>query len=115
MTKPSRVVIEDGGLKAIYSDDLLPYIERIQAEFGLPEGHLSINRATRIEPDPERKAGGNWLVDLTPMGGPICYTDENDHPFVRRQDAIDFELRWLNANWLNQGGAQDARTVTEEE
>ena len=108
-----EIVIEDGELRAIYSDDLLPYIESVRAEFGLSPEDIQINRATRVEPDPTHKAGGNWLVDLTPVGGPVFYLDEDDRPFIKRQDAIDFELRWLTAHWLLRE-EQDASSVKEE-
>lgn len=109
-----KIAVEDGVLKAIYSDELLPYIERIQAEFGLPADSLEIRRATRVEPDPDRTRGGNWLVDLTPVGGPVCYDDEKGNPFIKRQEAIDFELRWLDAHWLSRR-LQDVSAVTQEE
>lgn len=99
----SKVVIcrKTGRLKAIYSDDLIAYIDSLRAEFGLPQEAVTIRRATNVEPDPERKEGGNWFVDLTPMGGPLVYVDEASCPFILRKAALDFERRWLDKNWLS--------------
>lgn len=99
-----KLVICRGGIRAIYSDDLLPYVERLRTKYGL---QVVIERATRVEPDPH--GPGNWEVDLRPAGGPVCREDEEGRPFLRRQAAIDFELRWLEANWLGTPAAEGER------
>lgn len=76
----------NGGVKCIYSDDLADYI----AETG-----GKIKRASSVEPDPN---GGGWLVDLTPVGG-----KSNIGPFRLREDALKYEVDWLERNWLNNG------------
>ena len=48
-------------------------------------GHLSIRRASHVEPDAE----GRWWADLTPVGGSKL------GPFDVRSQALDAELRWL--------------------
>ena len=54
-------------------------------------GHLSVRRASFVEPD----IWGNWFTDLSPVRGPRL------GPFVRRSEALDAETRWLEDNWLN--------------
>lgn len=92
-----------GAIRALYDDRLLPYIERLKAELGLPDSAVQITRATHVEPDPERVNGGNWFIDLAPSGGPLVHCDEEGHPFVQRQAALDFERRWLMQHWLREG------------
>ena len=111
MPQRRRIVIENGRITAIYADGLVPYIERIQAQFRLSQEQTTLRRASHVEPDNEHRHGGNWLVDLTPVGGDVVYEDEQGEPFVTRQAAIDFELRWLD-HWLKE--QQDAGTITEE-
>ena len=51
-------------------------------------GKVQIARASHVEPD----AAGNWLADLSPVGGPVL------SPFVLRSDALAAERDWLNRN-----------------
>jgi len=53
-------------------------------------GSLAISRASHVEPD----ATGNWLADLSPVGGPML------GPYELRSDALAAELRWLEEHWL---------------
>jgi hypothetical protein len=53
-------------------------------------GSLNIARASHVEPD----AHGQWLVDLSPLGGPTL------GPFEKRSLALVAELRWLDMHWL---------------
>jgi hypothetical protein len=53
-------------------------------------GELSIRRASQIEPD----AQGQWLADLSPVGGPVL------GPFGFRSEALLAEEAWLEAQWL---------------
>lgn len=73
------VIRPDGDAVAIYDEtlDLRPL------------GHLSIQRASRLEPDPE----GNWTADLSPVGGPTL------GPFRFRSSALQAEICWLTG-WL---------------
>jgi hypothetical protein len=53
-------------------------------------GHIAIQRASHVEPDPD----GHWLADLSPVDGPVL------GPFARRSKALDAERRWLQDHWL---------------
>ena len=72
---------EDGGARCIYSDDLADYF----AETG-----ATIRRASSVEP-----CEGGWNVDLSPVGGP-----SNIGPFKLREDALKYEVEWLEEHWL---------------
>ena len=52
-------------------------------------GHLSIRRASYVEPD----ATGHWWTDLLPVGGPKL------GPFQKRTQALEAEYIWLQ-RWL---------------
>ncbi len=116
MRETIRICKKTGRMRAIYSDGLIRYIERIRAEFGLPPEAVRITRATHVEPDPLRQKGGNWSVDLSPVGGPLVFMDEENRPFITRVSALEFELRWLVQNWLhaNRKESQNARTIPQE-
>ena len=53
-------------------------------------GRTEIRRASHVEPD----AGGQWLSDLSAVGGPVL------GPFSLRSAALAAELYWLEQNWL---------------
>jgi hypothetical protein len=53
-------------------------------------GRLSIRRASSVEPD----AGGRWLADLAPAGGPVL------GPYARRSEALAAERAWLEQHRL---------------
>jgi hypothetical protein len=55
-------------------------------------GSLKIRRGSHVEPD----KGGQWLCDLSPVGGPIL------GPFAQRSEALEAEQRWLGEYWLVQ-------------
>ena len=81
MSQEVQLVIRaDGLIRCVYGEqlDLMSL------------GLLSIARASHVEPDPL----GNWLADLSPVGGPLL------GPFERRSEALSAELKWLNAYWL---------------
>jgi len=81
---PLHIVIEtDGTLRAIYSDALAPVLALCSEK--------TIARASHVEPN----ADGKWEANLAPVGGPIL------GPFDRRQDALDAEVAWLEAHYLN--------------
>jgi hypothetical protein len=56
-------------------------------------GRLSITRASTVEPD----AGGSWLADLSPAGGPVF------GPYPRRSEALAAERAWLEQHRLVPG------------
>ncbi len=53
-------------------------------------GTATMRRASHVEPDRR----GTWLVDLSPLSGPVL------GPFPRRSQALAAEQAWLEANWL---------------
>ena len=69
---------------AIYDDDLVKLFE------GMP---MKIKRASHVEPI-EIDGTVKWQADMGPVGGPIL------SPFNTRQEALDAEHRWLEANVL---------------
>ena len=70
----------NGPAMCIYSD-ALPLSEI---------GKLKISRASHVEPN----ASGQWLADLSPVGGPKL------GPFELRSVAISAEVDWLREHWL---------------
>ena len=116
MSETIRICKRTGRVRAIYSDGLIRYIDRIRAEFGLPLEAVRITRASHVEPDPLRQEGGNWSVDLSPVGGPLVFMDEQNRPFITRESALAFEKRWLIRNWLqvNRKESQDVSAFPQE-
>ena len=49
-------------------------------------GQVRIKRASNVEPNEQ----GEWIADLSPVFGPTL------GPFVKRTDAIEAEVTWLN-------------------
>jgi hypothetical protein len=75
------VINANGSARCVYAEDLdLTAL-----------GPLSITRASHVEPD----CCGQWLADLSPVGGPIL------GPFSKRGQALNAEQAWLSANWLS--------------
>ena len=54
-------------------------------------GRLAISRGSYVEPD----AAGQWLVDLSPVQGPML------GPFAQRSAALESEADWLEQHWLS--------------
>ncbi len=80
-----QLIIEASGkVRAIYSE-AIPL-----ATLGSP----SITRASHVEPNPD----GCWSADLSPVGGPIL------GPYPSRSVALDGEVAWLEAHWLDLTG-----------
>jgi hypothetical protein len=76
-----QLLIEPGGrVRCLYGEEI--DLSRL--------GRLSIERASRVEPD----AAGAWWADLSPVDGPVL------GPFPQRSDALREEVAWLLANWL---------------
>ena len=69
-----------GTVKVIYGEEIP--LEEL--------GELSIRRASFVEP----AAGGGWLVDLSPVNGPLL------GPFKYRSHGLDAERKWLLAQHL---------------
>ena len=74
------IVSPDGTIRAVYAEAI---------DLGVL-GHLVISRASHVEPNDS----GRWLVDLTPVAGPVL------GPFDLRSEALQAELAWLVTNWL---------------
>jgi hypothetical protein len=74
------LVKPDGSVRTIYDETI---------DLGVL-GHLSITRASQVEPDDQ----GRWQADLTPVGGPVL------GPFERRSEALEAERHWLENHWL---------------
>jgi len=72
------IIGTDGTVRFIYTDDLVGL---------LGEGEARTRRASRVEPGP-----AGWTADLAPVGGPVL------GPFALRQEALDAEVQWLEAN-----------------
>lgn len=53
-------------------------------------GPIAIRRASHVEPDGD----GSWWADLSPVNGPKL------GPFPLRTQALDAEIAWLEAHWL---------------
>jgi hypothetical protein len=79
------VVGSDGRVRGVFGEEI------DLAALGMPR----ITRASHVEPD----ADGRWLADLAPVGGPVL------GPFVRRFEALNAEVAWLEENWLVPGGS----------
>jgi len=76
-----NLIIEpDGRVRGVYGEEIA--LDAL--------GPLKIERASHVEPD----ARGRWLADLAPVGGPVLGS------FLRRSEALDAEVAWLEANWL---------------
>ncbi len=54
-------------------------------------GAMGVRRGSHVEPNKY----GQWTADLSPVGGPVL------GPFLRRSEALDAEVRWLQSHWLN--------------
>ncbi len=76
---PASIFVKpDGTVEFIYDDGLRSLLEL---------GHATITRASHVEPTPD----GRWTADLTRRGGQVL------GPFTLRQDALDAEREWLEA------------------
>jgi hypothetical protein len=74
------IIEKDGNVRGIYGEviDL--------AALGKPK----ITRASHVEPDDQ----GRWRADLSPIEGPLL------GPYDLRSEALEAEVAWLEANWL---------------
>ncbi len=79
---PASIFVRpDGTVEFLYEDDLRALLDL---------GPATITRASHVEPTPE----GRWTADLSPRGGPLL------GPFTLRQEALDAERAWLEAQLL---------------
>jgi len=76
--KTIQIRIQGDTVRHIYNDGLLGLAS---------QGHAVTARASHVEPC----AGGGWMVDLSPVGGPII------GPYSRRDEALNIEVEWLHA------------------
>jgi hypothetical protein len=60
-------------------------------------GTVTIRRGSYVEPTED----GQWMVDLSPVGGPKL------GPFTVRSAALTEEVAWLSLNWLVPGRHMD--------
>ena len=74
------IVKADGTITGIYSDDLLPVLNKL--------GSFSTNRASFVEPGTDN----TWTIDLSISNGPIVTG------FRTRKEALDYEVAWLREN-----------------
>lgn len=74
------VIHADGSVRCLYGEEM--DLRQL--------GELSIHRASQVEPD----AHGQWLADLSPVGGPSL------GPFETRSEALATEEAWLMENRL---------------
>jgi hypothetical protein len=79
-----QVIIKDGKVTFIYADKMKPFLEL---------GEATVKRVSHVEP--VTIAGEvKWTADMSPVSGPTL------GPFDSRQEALDREVEWLNANQL---------------
>jgi hypothetical protein len=75
------IIQPDGSLKCVYGEAIDLHAL----------GQVSISRGSHVEPDSD----GQWLADLSPVAGPKL------GPFPARSQALDAEVAWLEANWID--------------
>ena len=77
----------DGSIHFIYDDRLRGLLN---------QGQAAITRASQVEPGDPAKGQNplQWYADMAPSAG------ETLGPFGTRQEALDAEVEWLNANVL---------------
>lgn len=83
LTRTKISVSPKGVMQFIYTDRLASLLQ---------QGASRIERASHVEPDPQ----GGWYADMSPVGGPMLTG------FALRQEALDAEVAWLEANMIGQ-------------
>lgn len=86
MSKKVQLKFVNGQMEMIHNDEV--FQKNISKDFEV----VQIKRASNVEPMEDKP--GYWYADLAPIGGP---RQEN---FKTRDEAIQFELDWINANHL---------------
>ena len=72
------LILRDGSVRAIYSDDLVPLIPLL--------GDVTVARASHVEP----ASGGGWTADMSPVASGLILG-----PFPKRAEALAAEVSWL--------------------
>ena len=85
MNQHKILISPDGNVKFIYNEKL---IDTLNTNANI----RSDARASHVEPDEINI--GKWKVDLSPVNGPII------HNFNKRSIALQYEVDWLNDNYL---------------
>ena len=75
MPKLEVIVGNDGSIRGVYDDALLPV---------LTEGKVTTRRVSHVEPD-----GNGWKADMSPIDGPML------GPYDTRAAALKAEHDWL--------------------
>ncbi len=76
-------VSPDGTMRMIYDDALVDL---------LGQGHVTIRRASFVEPHPS----GGWTADMAPICSHLNIPNKILGPFPSRTMALDEEYRWLS-------------------
>lgn len=84
--KKVKIIFKDGKMEMIHNDEF--FQKHVAEEFEIEK----ISRASHVEPMEDKP--GLWYADLAPIGGP------RQEEFKTRDEAIQFELDWINANYL---------------
>ena len=79
--KTIQIRVRGDTVRHIYNDGLLGLAS---------QGRAVTARASHVEPC----AGGGWMVDLSPVEGPVL------GPYSRRDEALDIEVGWLNTHGI---------------
>jgi hypothetical protein len=74
------IIQPDGQIRCLYGESI-----NLQAL-----GSLTIQRASRVEPDSD----GRWWADLSPLGGTML------GPFTFRSEALHAEQEWIETHVL---------------
>jgi len=76
-----KILVKDGVLRFIYSDELKNLLEEGKAN--------APKRVSHVEPS--LKSGKViWTADLSPVHGPVL------GPFDNREEALAAEIKWIN-------------------
>ncbi len=92
MSKRIDLFIREGSVETIYQDEVAGLLAEVAKQ---PSTSFVVRRASHVEPYTE-EGTVYWEVDLSPVGGAVIRKSESGERFTRRQDALEFELRWLN-------------------
>ena len=80
MPNPKILISPDGKSRFIYSDEVASVMREV--------GTLNTKRASHVEPNED----GEWMADLSPVGGPLL------GPFETRAGALAAESVWIDSN-----------------
>lgn len=80
------IILNDGSARCVYGESI-----NLHAL-----GQTDIRRASHVEPNTD----GQWMADLSPVGGPILGS------FMDRSQALAAETEWLAKHWLDPSDSQ---------